>query len=359
MEEKRYRPKEPWLAVVLSSLLMGIGQVYSGRILRGGILVVMEVAMACLAIWSLLDAECDVLVTGCIYLAILAVRIWNLFDAHECARSANPEDFETERKQTKDAWLALFLADLIPGLGQIYVKKWLWGAVFMVASVPLLAIAIKYRLLRDCLWAVFSAVVCYHAYMSAPIRRERSGKTISVVAGLILCSYLLGGFQRYAFNTYVATAFQIPVSVLLPPEISANSSMKPTLIPGDRVLIRRSKKYVPQRGDVVVFKSSDDPSVPWIKRVAALSDESVEITNGVLFINGEKAQYRTIESISNFEDMLGVEKPYKVPTDHIFVIGDNGSNSNDSRSFGSVPQSDVIGRAYKIYWPLSRRGPIK
>jgi len=348
MKEKRDRLKEPWLAVVLSSLLMGIGQVYSGRIFRGGILVVVEVALACLAIWSLLDAECDVLVTGCIYLAILAVRIWNLFDAHECARGANPEDFEIERKQAKDAWLALFLADLVPGLGQIYVKKWLWGAVFMVTSVPLLAIAIKYRLLRDSLWAVFSAVVCYHAYMSAPFRRERSGKTVSVVAGLILCSYLLGGCYAHVFKTHVVEAFQIPTA-----------TMKPTLISGDRLLVRKSKPYVPQRGDVVVFKSPDDPDIPWIERVVALPDETVEITDGVLFINGQQAQYRAIESISYFEDTFGVEKPYKVPTNHIFVIGDNTGNSYDSRFFGSVPQSDVIGRAYKIYWPLSRRGPIK
>jgi signal peptidase I len=348
MEKKRDRSKEPWLAVVLSSLLMGIGQVYSGRILRGGILILMEVALACLAIRSLLDAECDVLVTGCIYLAILAVRIWNLFDAYECARSANPEDFETERKQIKDAWLALFLADLIPGLGQIYVKKWLWGALFMVASVPLLAIGIKYRLLRDGLWAVFSALVCYHAYMSAPIRRERFGKTISIVAGLILCSYLLVGCYAHVFKTHVVEAFRIPTT-----------AMKPTRLPGDRLLVRQSKKYIPQRGDVVAFKSPDGPDVIWVKRIAALSDEIVEITDGVLFINGQQAKYRTIESIGYFEDTFGVEKPYKVPANHIFVIGDNTGNSNDSRFFGPVPRSNVIGRAYKIYWPLSRRGPIK
>jgi signal peptidase I len=52
-------------------------------------------------------------------------------------------------------------------------------------------------------------------------------------------------------------------------------------------------------------------------------------------------------------------EPYKVPENHIFLIGDNTTNSHDSRDFGAIPLSDVIGKAYKIYWPLSRRGPIK
>ena len=118
MENKQNCSKEPWLAVVLSFLFTGRGQIYSGRILRGGILIVIELTLACLAIWSLLNSEHDILVAVCLGLAAGTVRIWNLFDAHECARTTNSENFETERKQVKDAWLAFFLADHIPGLGQ-------------------------------------------------------------------------------------------------------------------------------------------------------------------------------------------------------------------------------------------------
>jgi len=348
METNRIHTKEPWLAVSLSFLLSGIGQIYAGRLLRGSILLLMELSLAGLGIWSVLSVEHSILVTACIGLAIWAVRIWNLFDAHKSASRTNPEGFETERKQNKDAWLALFLADLIPGLGQMYVRKWLWGAVFMATSVPLLLVGMKSWLLASSLWAVFSAAVCFHAYVSARTRRERSNKAISIVATVIFCSYLSSGCYRYAFRAYVVEAFRITAE-----------SMKPTLIPGDRLLVRKSRSYAPERGDVVVFKSPEDLSVPWIKRIAALPDETVEITDELLFIDGRKVPYRPVKSIEHFNKGFALEKPYKVPANHIFIIGDNTANSEDSRSFGAIPLSDVIGRVYKIYWPLGCIGPVE
>ena len=348
METDRIHTKEPWLAVSLSFLLSGIGQIYAGRLLRGCILLLMELALVGLGTWSVLNAEHSILVTVCMVLAIWAVRIWNLFDAHECARKTNPEGFETERKQRKDAWMAFFLADFIPGLGQMYIKKWLWGAVFMATSMLLLAIGGKNQLLFRGLWAVFSAAVCYHAYVAAKTRRERSNKAVSIVAFVILCLCVFDGCLSFAFKAYVVEAFRIP-----------SETMKPTLIPGDRIFVRKYRRYVPKRDDIVVFKSLDDPSGPWVKRVAALPDETVEIADGLLFINGRKVRYRPIENIVLFNEGFGLEKPYEVPANHIFVIGDNTSNSYDSRSFGAIPLSDVIGRVYKICWPLGRIGPVE
>jgi signal peptidase I len=298
MEDNKEHSKEPWLAVTLSFLLVGAGQIYSGHVLRGCILIVTELTFGSLEIWALLSSEHDVLAAVCIGLGAIVVRIWNLFDAHRCARTANSDRFEADRKQIKDAWLALFLADLIPGLGQIYLKKWVWGALFVAVSVSLLAIGMKYRLLSYSLWAVFSAAVCYHAYVSAPSRRERSNNTISIVVALILCSCLFGVGVGYAFQRYVVEAFQIPPSLSEKLGMPGGGSMKPTLIAGDRVLVRKSKKYVPSRCDIVTFKSPDDPGIPWIMRVAALPGETVEIANGMLLINGQKVQYRTIHRIN-------------------------------------------------------------
>ena len=350
MEKTFNHTKEPWLAVVLSFFFAGIGQIYAGRKWRGIILILTVVALNCFSIWSILSPKCDIFVSAGIYVAILIICIWNLFDAHKCARKANSDDVEAERQQVKDPWLALFLSKLIPGLGHMYLKKWILGIGFVVAVGILLIIGSKYLSLFVGLWAFFSMLVCYHAYMSAPIRRESSKKVISMIAIIILCSCLLHGFNRYAFRAYIVESFRVPTG-----------SMRPTVLPGDMLLARKNNKYIPKRGDVVVFKSPKEPDVSYIKRIAELSGETLEIKNEILYINGQKVQQPALQNIKYpFEDYIGMEgEPYKVPEKHIFVIGDNSDNSYDSRDFGSIPLSDVTGKAYKIYWPLSHRGPIK
>ncbi|OHB82174.1 MAG: signal peptidase I [Planctomycetes bacterium RBG_19FT_COMBO_48_8] len=265
----------------------------------------------------------------------------------------------------KEPWLAVFLSKLIPGLGQIYIKKRLLGIVLIIAAGFLLAVGIKYPLLCVVLLSFFSMPICYHAYISAPIRRDSSNRTISIVVIVILCSHLLNAYGHHAFKAYVAEAFVIPtrarLAYPLPANISLGTSMKSTLVPGDRIFVRKSKKYIPKRGDVIVFKSPDDPDTPWIKRVAALPGETLEIKNEILYIDEQKIKHPALKNIEYPPmDYVGMEgEPYVVPENHIFVIGDNTANSEDSRAFGAIPLSDVVGKAYKIYWPLGRRGPIK
>lgn len=361
MEKMRNYTKEPWLAVVLSSCWAGIGQIYSGRVSRGCIILLIDISLLIFYIWSVLSPKCDILITIGLLLALGAVRIWNLLDAHKCARKTNPEDFEAERKQDKDPWLALFLSDLIPGLGQLYLKKCLWGIVFITSAVLVLGACVKYKFLSFGLWAAFSTLICFHAYVSAPIRREKSNRTILIIAVAILCYHLLS-YYKPLFRAYVAEAFRIPTPrtvYLIPPEHRGGPSMKPTLVYRDRVLVRKSKKYVPKRGDVVAFKFPEDRKIPFIMRVAALSGETIEIKDKTIYIDGQKVQYPAFENIESLPANLGLEEPYKVPENCFFVLGDNIANSNDSRFFGSIPLSDLIGKAYKIYWPIGRSGPIE
>jgi len=360
MKKKRNYTKEPWLAIVLSSFLAGIGQIYSGRVLRGIILILIEIALFCSITWSLLNPRCDILITAGFGLIRIVVWIWNLFDSHKCARKTNPEDFESERKRNKDPWLALFLSDLIPGLGHLYLKKWLWGILFIITGGLMLIVTYKYKLLYIGLWGVFATFICYHAYISAPVRREKSKRTILIIAAAILCYHHLLSYYKPLFRAYVAEAFRIPTPYLMPPELRGGPSMKPTLVYGDRVLVRKIKKYVPKRGDVVAFKPPDKyDDNPFIMRVAALSGETIEIKDKILYIDEQKVQWPAIETPEYPRDKFGVEEPYKVPENCFFALGDNTANSNDSRFFGSIPMSDVIGKAYKIYWPIGRSGPIE
>lgn len=361
MNESDNYSKEPWLAVVLSSFLAGVGQIYSGRKWRGSILILTEAAITCLFIWSVLSPKCDILVSAALIVILYVFWIWNLFDAHKCARKTNPRDFETERKQNKDPWLALFLSDLIPGLGQLYLKKWLWGILFIITGGLMLIVAFMHELLYIGLWGILATFICYHAYISVPVRREKSKRTILIIIIVFLFLGLLS-YNKPLFKAYVAEAFRIPTpryAYLIPPEFQGGSSMKPTLVYRDRVLVRKSKKYVPKRGDVVVFQFPEDRKIPFIMRVAALSGETIEIKDKMLFINGYKVKWPTIEIPEYTQGKFGIEEPYKVPENCFFVLGDNIANSNDSRFFGSIPLSDLIGKAYKIYWPIGRSGPIE
>ncbi len=358
MEKKRHYSKEPWLAVVLSSLLMGIGQIYTGRLLRGIVLLLTDIVLQCSIILSILSPKCHSLVTIGIILFRWVVWIWNLFDTHKCARKTNPEEFETERKQNKDPWLVLFLSDLIPGLGQLYLKKWLWGITFTIVTVLVFGVGVKYKFLFYGLFAVLTTFVCFHAYISAPVRREKSNRAILVIAVAILCYHLLG-YSRYPFKTYVVEAFRIPTRSLLPPELQGGPPMQPIILRGDRIIVRKRKKYTPKRGDVVVFKFPEDRKIRFIMRVAALSGETIEIRDKRLFINGQKVQWPAIDNAESIYGEFGVEGPYEVPENCFFVLGDNIANSNDSRFLGAIPLSDLIGKAYKIYWPIGRSGPIE
>lgn len=344
-------PREPWLAVTLSKFLAGVGQIYSGSIRRGCMLIFIAIVLFCSSMWFLFSPKGSIKIGVGLVISGIVFGIWNLFDAHKCARRVNTEDFEISRKESKDPWLAVFLSYLLPGLGQLYAKKWFWGVAFIISLVPLLILKKACPLFFFGLWAILSSYACYHAYISSPVHRETPRQLIVIIAMVILCLRLIG-YIEVPFKRYFVEAFKISRS---------DSAMEPILLPGDRILVRKSVMYPPIRGDIVVFKSPMNPNIPWVKRIVALEGESIEIKNKSIYINGNKFEFLPLQnieyvSIGNF----GVEgKPFVVPHNSIFVLGDNSSNSMDSRFYGSIPQADLVGKAYKIYWPPKRVRPLE
>ena len=354
--------KEPWLAVILSRFWAGIGQIYAGRMRRGWVLILAEAALWVFGAWCVFSYKGNT-VTAVVVLVVLgAIRIWNLFDAHKCARRRNSMECEAARKAEKDPWLAVFLSSVIPGLGQLYIRKRLLGIVFILCSIVLLLMRKEWLEWALGLGAVFAAFVCYHAYASSRVRREGSKRLAVTIVGVILVLGLWG-YARILSKKYFVEAFRIPeVAEYLPEELKrVPGGMAPTIRRGDMILVRKSSTYMPKRGDVVVFKSSADGGVPLVERVAALGGESVEIRDGSVYINGEKTECPRLKDIEYISDgKFGVNgEAFKVPVGSLFVLGDNSVNSLDSREFGAVAESDLIGRAYKIYWPPARMGPIE
>lgn len=109
------------------------------------------------------------------------------------------------------------------------------------------------------------------------------------------------------------------------------------------------------RGDVVAFVHGDgDDRRIYLKRVIGLPGDSVSIERGVVAVNGATLVEPYVPSRDSSE-----AGPLQVPTDSLFVLGDNRGDSDDSRSFGSISVRAVIGRAAFIVWPPNRVSPIR
>jgi signal peptidase I len=125
-------------------------------------------------------------------------------------------------------------------------------------------------------------------------------------------------------------------------------SMEPNFHDGQYLLISKVDYVLhpPERGDVVVFMSPQDLSRDFIKRVIGLPGETVEIREGKVFINNKELgqNYAVNPGSYNFG-------PVSVGADQLFVLGDNRNNSSDSHSWGNLPRSDMIGKAWISYWP--------
>ena len=146
---------------------------------------------------------------------------------------------------------------------------------------------------------------------------------------------------------FVAQAFRVQ-----------GTSMEPLLLDGERIVVNKFiYRFQPiERGDVVVFWYPRDPSVSFIKRVVGLPGDQVELREGRLLVNGMPVREEYLpESFRDGDDF----PPTEVRKGYYFVLGDHRRSSNDSRSWGEVPEKYIYGRAVFRFWPLDRLGPIR
>jgi signal peptidase I len=108
----------------------------------------------------------------------------------------------------------------------------------------------------------------------------------------------------------------------------------------------------PKRGDIIVFRPPGGRTEPYIKRIIGLPGEQVEINNGTVYVNGTPLDEPYVSSSTTWRGG-GEGSSLVVPEGEYFVLGDNRSNSSDSRVFGTVPMGNIIGKAWIAYWPPS------
>lgn len=179
--------------------------------------------------------------------------------------------------------------------------------------------------------------------------------------------------RRLIIEYVVIAAVAVLVAVLVQqyivkPYRIPSESMEDTLMPGDRVFVNRFIYHFKSvaRGNVVVFKSPGDGTV-LIKRVIGLPGNVVSLKGGSVYIDGKKLaepyvrkQAGIPEPSDPFDngEPWDLQKPYKVPPNNYFMMGDNRTDSGDSREFGPVSKNALIGEAFFIYWPLNRIGGL-
>jgi signal peptidase I len=159
-------------------------------------------------------------------------------------------------------------------------------------------------------------------------------------------------------RTCIVQSFKIP-----------SGSMEDTLVIGDCLLVnkfiygirvpfsdlRLPGFRVPQRGDVVVFKYPEDRSKDFIKRLIGVPGDEIQVRDKRVYVNG--TPYQNPHEVHKDRQVLPRELaprdnfgPVRVPADSYFVMGDNRDNSYDSRFWGFVPKTDVLGKAFIKYW---------
>jgi signal peptidase I len=165
----------------------------------------------------------------------------------------------------------------------------------------------------------------------------------------------------------VAVALLIQAFLVKPYRIPS-ASMEDTLLIGDRVLVDRiSWRFTqPARGDIVVFHSPIAGPV-LIKRIIGLPGDEISLNGGSVYINGKRLSEPYVRRVNGqqepsqpFSNGLpwSLQAPYKVPAGSYFLMGDNRTDSGDSREFGPIKRGRFVGRAFARYWPPGRIGGL-
>ncbi len=240
---------------------------------------------------------------------------------------------------------------------------------------------------------VSGAIWAYDALFLAPRRRARAkveaqapaeegAQAVSAPQPSTVVDYARSFFPIFlivlVLRSFVVEPFRIP-----------SGSMMPTLLIGDFILVNKftygirlpviDTKIIdlgkPKRGDVVVFRYPEDPSIPFIKRVIGLPGDRVAYYNKMLYINGkpikqdpegtyvatgagssETGAQERLEHLDGVDHQIlikegqpSVEGQSVIPAGQYFVMGDNRDNSRDSRYWGTVPDKNLIGKAFLIW----------
>jgi signal peptidase I len=289
----------------------------------------------------------------------------------------------------RNSWFAALLTLLSPGLGHLYAGR-PWQAVAWAFTLQALAVLLPFfvlatwfgRLAVGILWLLPLAVILPVAHSWWVARRAPVPFSLHatnrwyIYLTFAVVNALLGHLSIQPWVRSQLRAFRMP-----------SGSMEPTLLIGDFIYVHlQAPEEIPASpGALVVFESSEEPGLQVLKRIVAVPGDTVWMKHGELYRNGapvpeayvkheniqktESPEYRRKIRAWQIAYALGVDTtdyspdisdwgPLLVPTDSLFVLGDNREASYDSRYYGWIARNRLLGSPSIIYYsydPLSPR----
>jgi signal peptidase I len=183
--------------------------------------------------------------------------------------------------------------------------------------------------------------------IALPAPRESSRRQILRALWELLHDLSVAVLFCFFLITFVAQAFRVQ-----------GTSMLPLLHDGERIVVNKFVyRFHPiERSDVVVFWYPRDPSVSFIKRVVGLPGDVIELRKGVLYVNGLRVDESYLQEPFRDDESYPA---HEIAKGYYFVLGDHRNSSNDSRTWGEVPEKYIYGKAVFRFWPFAQIGVLR
>jgi signal peptidase I len=162
--------------------------------------------------------------------------------------------------------------------------------------------------------------------------------------------------REILIGVVVALAIYLGIQFTLQQFVVQQISMMPNLVEGQRLFVNKIAYlfHGPERGDIIVFRTSQNPNeIPLIKRVIGLPGEAIEIKSGIVYVNGSALVEPYIKDQPQY-----VLQSLPVEAKNYFVLGDNRNYSRDSHGGWTVPEDNIVGKAWISVWPPKTWGLI-
>lgn len=246
--------------------------------------------------------------------------------------------------------LAGVLSVLALGLGHMYCGEIRRGFVLLVGTYLLVLVGGFFGVFSTFIGFFLMLAFIFFAHLfcivdSVKIAMKSGGFTLKfynrsyfyfiAAVVILLCSNALLSMRSsiLGYETY-----KIPAE-----------SMSPTLQAGDSIIVdTRTSNF--KVGDVVVYRSVEGGGGSYVKRIAAMGNDMISIKNGKVILNGKEENALSVSADRRQQEMSILMEERKVPDGEVFLLGDWRDNSRDSRSLGTLPIGDVIGKVTYIFF---------